>query len=500
MIDQALELYRKSCGLSVPLILQCENTSRSTVKSVNYSFKFPFVLVGRDPRSDLVLDHSTVSRRHAFLHVIAGRLLVFDLQSRTKVHWDGEESPTSRGWLDSDQYITVGPYRIRRALGDAGENHDRALPALMAPVDLERPEADPLPRVALELPIRTGDIPSLWPVEGQFAMVGNCDLCQLVLTDDSVSRFHAALVPTESGLWVVDLLAREGVYVNGERVRWAWLAGGDTLRIGQFTFILRYESPPDPMTRKVVPLEAGASPAERPGTELMVSMGQPGNVRNSEIARPRDRSRSALKAANMPPSFEPDTLVRSDGGGWEPSMPFPISPMGMWQQQMQLMESFHNDMILMVQMFVAMHREHLASVRHELDMVQQLTGKLSKLQAKLSKSGDVADASPSDSTGRPARERGPVPALEHKKRDGKHAPREPNNASNRSEHVSTRPADADSAPSPKVRPAKGSVPPASKSPGEVDDRQVHSLLTKRIAELQRERQGYWQRILSAIHK
>ena len=160
------------------------------------------------------------------------------------------KSPTSRGWLDSDQYITVGPYRIRRAVGDAGEIHDRALPALMAPLDVARPEADPLPRAALELPIRTGDVPSLWPVEGQFAMVGSCDLCQLVLTDDSVSRFHAALIPTQSGLWVVDLLAREGVYVNGERVRWAWLADGDTLRIGQFTFIPRYETPPDPMIRQ----------------------------------------------------------------------------------------------------------------------------------------------------------------------------------------------------------------------------------------------------------
>ena len=500
MIEQALELYRKACGLSAPLILQCENTSRSTVKSVNYSFKFPFVLVGRDPRSDLVLDHSTVSRRHAFLQVIAGRLLVFDLQSRTKVHWDGEQSPSSRGWLDSDQYITVGPYRIRRALGDAGENHDRALPALMAPLNLVRPETDPLPRVALELPIRTGDIPSLWPVEGQFAMVGNCDECQLVLTDDSVSRFHAALVPTQSGLWVVDLLAREGVYVNGERVRWAWLAQGDTLRIGQFTFILRYETPPDPMIRKDVPLEAGASPAERPGTELMVSMGHPGHGRNSEIARPGDRSRSALKAANMPRSFGPDTFVRSEGGGWDPSIAVPSSPMGMWQQQMQLMESFHNDMILMVQMFVAMHREHLASVRHELDMVQQLTGKLSKLQAKLGKTGDASDASPPDSIGRTARERGPVPALDHKKRDKKHASREPNSAGNRDERASARPAATPDAPGPNVRPAKKSVPRASKSAGEVDDREMHSLLTKRIAELQRERQGYWQRILSALHK
>jgi hypothetical protein len=38
--------------------------------------------------------------------------------------------------------------------------------------------------------------------------------------------------------------------------------------------------------------------------------------------------------------------------------------MAMWQQQMRLMESFPNEMSLMVQMFVAMHGEHLASVRH----------------------------------------------------------------------------------------------------------------------------------------
>ena len=89
-------------------------------------------------------------------------------------------------------------------------------------------------------------------------------MCQLVLTDDSVSRFHAALVPTPSGVWVVDLLAREGVHVNGQRVRWAWLADGDSFRIGRFTFILRYETPPDQITRREVPLEAGAMPSNAP--------------------------------------------------------------------------------------------------------------------------------------------------------------------------------------------------------------------------------------------
>src|SRR5208282_1478813 len=130
----------------------------------------------------------------------------------------------------------------------------------------------PVLRAALELPIRVGDGPSLWPVEGELALVGRSERCQLVLTEDSISRFHAVLVPTPAGVWVVDLLAREGVHVNGQRVRWAWLADGDTLRLGRFTFILRYETPPDELTRQDVPLEAGASPAEQPGTELAVSL------------------------------------------------------------------------------------------------------------------------------------------------------------------------------------------------------------------------------------
>jgi pSer/pThr/pTyr-binding forkhead associated (FHA) protein len=350
------------------------------------------------------------------------------------------------------------------------------------------------------LPIRTCDVPSLWPVEGQFAMVGSADECQLVLTDESVSRFHAVLVPTQVGLWVVDLLAREGVYVNGERVRWAWLAGGDTLRIGRFTFILRYETAPNQMTRDDIPLEAGASIAERPGTELAVPTGPASNGRNIQIARHGDQSRIVLKAASSPPTFEADTLARSDGTGWEPSTPFPLNPMAMWQQQMQLMESFHNDMILMVQMFVAMHREHLASVRHELDMVQELTGELSNLQAKLAKPSDSADVDATGGTGRRTQEHRPVQGPDHEKRDRKSASREPTKASKRPDRTSTRPAVGPGSPSPKVRSAKGPVTPASPSPGNVDESQVHSLLTKRIAELQRERQGYWQRILSALHK
>ena len=52
----------------------------------------------------------------------------------------------------------------------------------------------------------------------------------------------------------------------------------------------------------------------------------------------------------------------------------------MWQQQMQMMEWFHRDMILMVQMFMAMHREHRVAIRDELERVEKLTKKLRVLQ------------------------------------------------------------------------------------------------------------------------
>ena len=458
----------------------------------------PFVLVGRDPRSDLVLENAAVSRRHAFLHAVAGRLLVIDLQSRTKVYWEGVEAPTSRGWLDPGQFIRVGPYRIRRMVRDAGDMEQGALPALMAPQDQQRPEAGPLSRAALELPIRTGDVPSLWPVEGQFVMVGCADECQLVLTDESISRFHAALVPTRSGLWAVDLLAREGVHVNGERLRWAWLADGDTLRIGRFTFIVRYETAPD-LTRQDIPLKAGASLAEHPGTSLAVSVGHPGNGRNGQLARPGDRSSVALKTTTASRTFDPHTLVPAGREVWQPSMPDAIDPMAMWRQQMQLMESFHNDMIMMVQMFVAMHREHLASVRHELDMVQRLTGELGNLQARLAEPASAADDGPTAGIGRPSQERGPVQAIDHRRRDKKPASREATNASNRADRTSQQPAADRGFPSPKTRAAEAPVPPASHGTSNSDESQIHAVLTERIAELQRERQGYWQRILSALH-
>jgi pSer/pThr/pTyr-binding forkhead associated (FHA) protein len=264
-----MELFRKACGLDDRPALVCQKGSSSTGSYTPLDYPRPFMLIGRDPEADLSLNDAQVSRRHAFLQAIGGRVYWIDLESRTKVFGDGQEVPQSQGWLDPGHFIGIGPYRLHRTDRRTTE------PVVLENADpFTEPigtglEANPLPRPLLELPFRLGGKAPIWEMDSLQALVGRSDQCQLVLTDPSISRQHASLVRTPLGLWVVDLLAREGVYVNGTRVRWAWLAAGDAVRIGLFTLIVRYENPPKEIGREDVPLEAGASPSAaahgRPG-------------------------------------------------------------------------------------------------------------------------------------------------------------------------------------------------------------------------------------------
>jgi pSer/pThr/pTyr-binding forkhead associated (FHA) protein len=496
--ESARALFRSASGLSIPLALECREVNGSAAASVTHAFDFPFVLIGRDRRSDLSLDRPEISRRHAFLLSVAGRILVVDLESRTKISWDGEEAPRSKGWLDQDRFIHLGPYRIRRVDSHLSEDQQSELLNLSSSNRQTPVEAGSIPRAALESPIRIGEGRSLLPLDEPAVLVGRSADCELVLSDTTVSRFHAALVSTPSGVWVVDLLAREGVYVNGDRVRWAWLADGDSLRIASFTFNLRYETPPNQITRGDVPLQAGAFVAPQPGTELAVRVA-PKSSRRSLAVRDGDRSSVRLQTTGFPKTLEPASLVPANSGAWDPSIPFNPNPMAMWQQQMQLMESFHNDMILMVQMFVAMHREHVASVRHELDMVQKLTGELSELQAKLAdRSSATPGADRTARSGLPSQDRESDHARNRKNRDRKSVSRDHMHRS-RAEPTPSSSEERASPPKPKPRSAEPSVLAGSRGSGEGQGSQIHAVLTERIAELQRERQGYWQKILSALH-
>ncbi len=501
MNESALNLFRNACGLRHPLTLECGTVAESSVGAEHVQFECPFALIGRDSRSDLVLDDTQISRRHAFFQAVAGRMLVVDLHSRTKVFWDREETPRSQGWLDRDQSVRVGPYVIRCA-----DQHTGGEPIgswNQGSATGREQSVDDMPKAGLESPIRMGGGSSLWTMDKQFVLVGGSDDCHLVLSDDSVSRLHAALVLTQSGVWVVDLLGREGVQVNGTQVRWAWLDHGDSLRFGRLAFIVRYETAPNDVSRQLVPLEAGASPVEAPGTELALRDRDPHVDRVPVVVHSTTRTPAVPRAARLPSVPAPTAGIPSTAVSWEQMGPYPPHPAQMWQQQMQMMESFHKEMVLMVQMFVAMHREHSASFRHELARVQQLTQELRDLQAKLAQPSRSAD---SGGLGRPDpsyEKLAPAPnGSRDKNRQKKPAPPQSKKAAAKPEprlvaHSDTKEHDLSEIPSVEEMSMPGTRESGVPSAG--GDANMHVLLTKRIAELQRERQGYWRKILNALH-
>src|SRR4051794_19754272 len=67
---------------------------------------------------------------------------------------------------------------------------------------------------------------------GRLTRIGRRPSADIVLDDASVSRRHALVLERDGAPVIADDRSRNGVFVNGERVREARLRHGDEVRIG----------------------------------------------------------------------------------------------------------------------------------------------------------------------------------------------------------------------------------------------------------------------------
>jgi DNA-binding NtrC family response regulator len=79
-----------------------------------------------------------------------------------------------------------------------------------------------------------------WTGPGDRCAIGAHPSNDLVLSDDTVSRFHCELKANEDGVRVIDLGSRNGTVVDGLRVRDAWLKDGSLLTFGAVTLRFRW--------------------------------------------------------------------------------------------------------------------------------------------------------------------------------------------------------------------------------------------------------------------
>ena len=96
----------------------------------------------------------------------------------------------------------------------------------------EPPEA--LPTVGFVIEVASGpDQGKTLTVAGPRVLIGTSPVCELVLTDERVSRRHLALTIVDQALKVEDLDSTNGTFTNAMRISGAYLRGGETITIGK---------------------------------------------------------------------------------------------------------------------------------------------------------------------------------------------------------------------------------------------------------------------------
>ncbi len=342
-----MNLFLEACGASGPLLLGVG--ALGTGEHEARAFDLPFALVGRDPRSDVRLDNPEVSERHAYFQIVAGQLHCIDLGSRNGIYHGGRCRRNS--YVERDQAVRIGPYRIRLLAGDAPR----------AAVD---PESDE-PAPALELSHRALRRSRCVLPEG-LALVGSALDCSIRLIDPSVTNYHCSLIRTPKGVWIVDLLGVGGVRVNGQEIGYARLYEGDEVAVGQ----------------SVLRLSAGSEADRPPAPSAAPTPVEPPVVRNTANVP------LMTSVALIPRAHEPERVSASDALQVAHATDLVdriVAPLvqqfGMLQQQM--VEEMNQARALMFDTFATLHQEQSAFLNHELEQLRQLSHELQTLRADL---------------------------------------------------------------------------------------------------------------------
>jgi hypothetical protein len=447
-------LFRESCGLAGPLRLDL--LGRGEAEPL--AFDRPFAVIGRDPAADLVLDDERVGRRHLYVQAIAGGVHWVNL--RASARGDGGEAPAETGWLGGAAGVALGPFAIRAGQGGA-------VASLEDPLAARSLDDAPLPEVVLEFPSHPHRPP--WRVSRVLTLVGRGHECRLRIIDPAISTIHLALLRTPAGLWAVDLLGRGGIAINGRQARWGKLEPGDRLAAGPL--VLRVRQAP-----RALP---GPARAEAPGARSLE-----GPRRDPRPLARAERPAAPTSATTTGP-FPPAEL-------FEPMMAELAERFDRMQERM--FDRFEQAMMTMARMFGVLQREQMDMVREELNRLDRLNRTLETLQAELAARDPgaatlrliPADPVPADVLARIEALAGPQAAADA---DAPAAPAPAPAAPGEGEGESRAAAI-------KAEPVVN--PDARVGAGGAVDEEVHSLLVRRIAAIQRERQTRWQRVLGLV--
>ena len=510
-----MKSFLAACGIedSFQFAVDYRNTTESRLRLLYQ----PFAIIGRDLRADVVLDHTEVARRHVYLQVIEGRVFWVDLEGRTGTR-EAKESQRF-GWLEGERTVCIGPYVIRRFIGDsqAIDKLNQGSPPRDTPL-IARPSPD-VTQSEIALEFLNGPSQSmLKPVHRVLSLIGSASGCKFRLTDSSVSRFHGSLLQTSAGLWIVDLLGQKGITVNDVLVRCSHLVDGDIVRIGRYQIRIRYrprvqKSAPgffDLGHTDVLPKLARRSPTSSSlNSTRWPSTSAPscsGSVDGQESPSPPIEAISMLSKVDLMSSNSMLSVGLPQTELTETVLVPLVNQFGLMQQQM--FDQFQQAMAMMVQMFGTMHRDQMEVVRAELDRLRELTDEFHALKKELAqRTHEKAELTGREPQANSARFDQSA-AMERNNSATPSSPSElrgnlPGSRIDRAPVPSSQPPlsspAATSIPDPVLKASShASRKPGSTIPAADSDRDTVLWLHERILVLQRERESRWHRILKLM--
>jgi len=437
-----LQLFLDACGAFAPLELELTDPDANCPR--RYQLNAPFAVLGRHQRCVPRLDDSQIALRHLYVQIIAGRAFALKL--------GGDASPDRGRWLTPEHTIRFRRSVLRLVPGWSDPRPEAATP-LESWNPLERGMANrfSLPAVTLEF---CGHRPvTRWQVNRVLSLVGRQPPCKILLSDPSVSRVHCALLLTPLGLWAIDLLGRDGIWLDGKPVSWGLLQDGARLQVGCFPIRVWYQQTvqTEPSGSSLQVTSLGEQPVTPPLVEARANLESLGSSLPA-----LSRENGLLSFSRLP--FEP-------AGALDPT-------------QQQMLAQFQQCLVTIAQTLTRLHQDQMDLLHRTVE--RMMRRQLRALRAELRKHASRVVS----------RESSKVAESDGPKADSLDGPRP--KTPEAADILSGLPAQVE-------KPRAGSSPSPSARPGpSVPSHKLHAWLQGRMQALQDERQGLLKKILSIV--
>jgi ABC-type multidrug transport system ATPase subunit/ABC-type multidrug transport system permease subunit len=223
-----------------PLAVRAQGSDRTLPAGPSYT-------IGRDPKSDIVVNEDRVSWQHAVLKLDRGSWVLEDTGSTNGTFVGAQK--VQKITLDGETTVRLGhPVDGPELTCSTGEAPRPATVLASRPVmpASGRGGSDG-PAVVADRPAMTGGGMStashrepsvIRRLPTKVLRIGRAPDNDIVVSDLSVSRHHAELRRTASAYLIADLDSHNGTFVNGQQVGSAPLTEGDIVGIGPSTFRL----------------------------------------------------------------------------------------------------------------------------------------------------------------------------------------------------------------------------------------------------------------------